>query len=192
MDTRERTFRSCRLVTTIVSVVAAALSATAFADEWTVEQDARAKAADNPACALLIAAEVRKITGYPDYNVSPGDPRGQGVAGGYSCQYVAPAFGAGKGPRISLVLIEGKDWTAQNRLLMKLPAACTREPAPGIGDDAYFEVCPTPRPIRASPLYVKAGTKDLIAQMDIEAPDSEATLRQSVMALAKAAVAKLR
>ncbi|MCA1649298.1 MAG: hypothetical protein LC753_03155 [Acidobacteria bacterium] len=135
---------------------------------------------------------MRKITGYPGYNVSPGDLPGQGVAGGSSCQYAAPAFGDGKGPLVSLVLIEGKNWTAENRRLIKLPAACKREPAPGIGDDAYFEVCPTPRPIRTSPLYVKAGAKDLIVQMDIEAPDTEATLRPKVIALANAAVAKFR
>jgi hypothetical protein len=192
MVTSGRTFRSWKLVTTIVSVVAAALIAGTSADVWTVERSARANQAPNPACALLSAAEVRKITGYPDYNVSPGDPPGQGVAGGSSCQYVAPAFGAGKGPLVSLVLIEGKDLTAQNRRLKKLPGACKRELAPGIGDDAYFEVCPAPRPIRTSPLYVKAGTKDLIVQIDIEAPDTEETLRPKIIALAKAAVAKLR
>ncbi|MCA1585907.1 MAG: hypothetical protein LC791_14445 [Acidobacteria bacterium] len=90
------------------------------------------------------------------------------------------------------MLIEGKDWTAQNRRLIKLPAGCKREPVPGIGDEAYFEICSTPRPLRTSPLYVKAGAKDLIVQIDIEAPDSEVTMRPKVIALAKAAVAKLR
>jgi hypothetical protein len=165
------------------------LSPSASAKTWAQNPGAQSTAAQNPACALLSAAEVRKITGFPDYNVSPGDPPADGRS---SCQYVAPAFGGGKGPLVSLVLIEGKDWTAQNRRLMKLPPACKREAASDIGDDAYFEVCPTPRPFRTSPLYVKAGAKDLIVQIDIQAPDTEVTLRPKVIALAKAAVAKLR
>ena len=158
-------------------------------------QSQRAEA--NPACAVLSVAEVRKITGYPDYRVSPGDPPGQGAGGGASCQYVAPAFGVDakgnptipKGPLISLVLIDGKDWTRS----AKHPSGCKREPAPGIGDEAYFEVCPSPAKLRRSyPLYVKAGSRDLIVQMDIVEPDTEPSVRSKVVALAKAAVAKLR
>ena len=187
-----RMSRSSRVVTAILSAAVAALSPTASAAVRGLARGGQANAAQIPACALLSVTEVRKITGYADYNVSPGDPTGQGVAGGSSCQYVAPAFGAAKAPLVSLVLINGKDWTAQNRRLMKLPVGCNREPVPGLGDDAYFEFCPNPRPFRTSPLYVKAGAKDLIVQIDIEAPNTEATMRPKVIALAKAAVAKLR
>ena len=93
-----------------------------------------------------------------------------------------------KGPLLSLVLIEGKNYTKTN------PArtGCRREAAAGVGDEAYFEVCPESRLRRTPPLYVKAGTKDLILQLDIEAPETDASLRPKVIALAKAAVAKLR
>ena len=45
---------------------------------------------------------------------------------------------------------------------------------------------------RTAPLYVKAGSKDLIVQLDIEPPDTEAALRPKAIAVAKAAAAKLR
>lgn len=193
MVTSGRTFRllRCGVLATSGCMAAVALTAPASADVRR-ERAAQANATKNPACAVLSEAEVRKITGYPDHNMSPGDPPGQGAGGGSSCQYVTPAFGATKAPMVSLVLIDGKNWTSENRRLVKLPAGCKREPVPALGDEAYFEVCPAPRPIRTSPLYVKAGTKDLIVQIDIQAPDTEATLRPKVIALAKAAVAKLR
>ena len=186
-----RTIRSRRRSMTPL-LVAAALTLTAA-----LEIRAQAR---TPACALLSVAEVRQITGYPGYgdHVS-GSPPGEGAGGGSSCQYRAPAFAVDasgnpitppKGPLVSLVLIEGKGWTALVRR-MKLPPGCKWEPVAGVGDEAYFEVCPS-SPDRTSPLYVKAGAKDLIVQIDIEAPDTEATMRPKVIALAKAAVAKLR
>jgi hypothetical protein len=45
---------------------------------------------------------------------------------------------------------------------------------------------------RTAPLYVKAGNKDLILQMDVDSPDTEASLKPKLIALAKAAAAKLR
>jgi hypothetical protein len=61
-----------------------------------------------------------------------------------------------------------------------------------VGDDAFFEVCPIPRPTRSAPLYVKIGTNDFIIQMDIEAPATATSVKDTVIAIAKAAVAKVR
>jgi len=62
----------------------------------------------------------------------------------------------------------------------------------GVGDDAFFESCPNPKLTRSAPLYVKVGTNDLIVQLDIKTPATEASARTTVIAVAKAAVAKLR
>ena len=155
--------------------------------------------AQNPACALFTAAEIRTITGFSGYeNPSPGDDPGQGAGGGASCQYSKPVFPrvdasgkavpTGKGPMLSIVLIDGKVYTRT----AKLAPGCTRESVSGVGDEAYFAVCASSREMRTAPLYVKAGSKDLIVQLDIEPPDTEAALRPKVIAVAKAAAAKLR
>jgi hypothetical protein len=63
----------------------------------------------------------------------------------------------------------------------------------GVGDEAFFEVCPSAgRLSRTPPLYVKSGSKDLIVQMDIESSDADAAIRSKVLAVAKAAAAKVR
>jgi hypothetical protein len=140
----------------------------------------------NPACALLTTAEVRTVTGFAGYgNPSPGDPPGQGAGGGASCQYEATS---GKGPLLSIVLIEGKNYTQT----VPIGRGCNKETAAGVGDQAFFEVCPAARRFRTPPLYVKAGTRDLIVQMDIKTPDTDTTIRPKVIAVAKAAVAKLK
>jgi hypothetical protein len=155
--------------------------------------------AQNPACALLTPAEIRTITGFPGYqNPSPGDAPGEGVGGGASCQYSKPVFPSvdasgkpvpsGKGPMVSIVLIDGKDYTRTARL----GPGCTKESVSGVGDEAHFVVCASSRVQRTAPLYVKAGSRDLIVQLDIEPPDTEAALRPKTIAIAKAAAAKLR
>ena len=75
---------------------------------------------------------------------------------------------------------------------MPLPEGCTREDVKGVADDAFFQNCPDPRSKRSSPLFVKAGANDLILQMDIEPPATAARVREIVLELARAAVAKLR
>ena len=153
--------------------------------------------AQNPACAVLTADEVKSITGFSGYGrPSPGDPPGEGAGGGASCQFSAPEFAVDakgnavqqKGPLLSIVLIEGKNYTKT----VPIARGCRKEAAPGVGDEAFFEVCPDSRLQRTPPLYVKAGTKDLILQMDVEKPDTDSSLRPKVIALAKAAAAKLR
>ena len=157
---------------------------------------ARGGGGQNPACALLTVEEVRKITGFQGYDrPSPGDDIGEGVGGGASCQYEAPSFAIdgrgnptapGKGPLLSVVLIEGKNYTQT----LPVRQGCRKEPVPGVGETAFFEVCPASKLARTSPLYVKSGSRDFLFQLDIQAPDTEATLRPKLIGLAQAAVAK--
>jgi len=152
----------------------------------------------NPACSILTPEELQKVTGFPGYKrPSPGDPPGQGAGGGASCQYqsMGPSVDARgnaveeKGPLLSLVLIDGKNYTKT----MPIGRGCKKEAVSGVGDEAYFEVCPSAgRLSRTPPLYVKSGSKDLIVQMDIDSPDTVDTIRPKVTAVAKAAAAKLR
>lgn len=125
-----------------------------------------AQGAPTPACALLSVAEVRTITGrqnYPDH--VDGDPDGEGAGGGSSCQYGGPSMvPGGSTPLLSVVLVKGQNWTERSRSFT-LPAGCQREPVAGVGEEAFFESCPASRSRRSSPLYVKAGTNDLIVQM---------------------------
>lgn len=151
----------------------------------------------NPACTVLTAEEIRNITGFPGYrSPSPGDPAGEGAGGGASCQFegVGPTVDAKgnpvdlKGPLLSIVLIEGKNYSHTK----PVGNGCKKEPVPGVGDEAYFEDCPTWISSRTAPLYVKVGNKDLILQIDIDKPDTQASMRPKLIALAKAAAAKLR
>lgn len=152
----------------------------------------------NPACNILTPEDLRTITGFPGYKrPSPGDAGGQGAGGGASCQYqsTGPTVDARgnvineKGPLLSLVLISGKNYTKT----MAIGRGCKKEVVSGVGDEAFFEVCPsTGKLSRTAPLYVKSGMKDLIVQIDIESPDTDATIRPKVIAVAKAAAMKVR
>ena len=152
----------------------------------------------NPACNILTPEELRSLTAFPGYKrPSPGDAAGQGAGGGASCQYesTGPSVDARgnaineKGPLLSLVLIEGKNYTKT----MPMARGCKKDAVSGVGDEAFFEVCPSAGKLsRTPPLYVKSGSKDLIVQMDIDSPDTEATIRPKVIAVAKAAAAKVR
>jgi hypothetical protein len=145
-----------------------------------------------PACALLTVDDVRKATGRSEYpRSSDGDQLGEGAGGGSSCQYGGSSFAPGPhAPMVSFVLIPGKNWTKTSRGF-KLAQGCTREDVKGVGEDAFFESCPT-RSRRGPPLYAKVGTNDIIVQMDVEPPATVESTKQLVIAVAKAAVAKLR
>jgi hypothetical protein len=159
---------------------------------------ARGAQSSNAACNILTPEELRAITGFPGYRrPSPGDPGGQGAGGGASCQYssTGPSVDARgnpvdeKGPLLSLVLIEGKNYPRT----MPIARGGRKEAVSGVGDEAFFEVCPSAgRLSRTPPLYVKSGSKDLIVQMDIESSDADAAIRSKVLAVAKAAAAKVR
>jgi hypothetical protein len=149
-----------------------------------------AQDSDTPACKALPIPEVRRITGTDYPNHSDGEANGTG--GGSSCQYGGPSMMPGKStPMLSFVLIPGKNYTETRRKAPTRPG-CTWEPAPGVGDAAYFESCPNSKIRRSSPLYVKAGTNDFILQLDIEPPATEASARPTLIALGKAVATKLR
>lgn len=63
-----------------------------------------------------------------------------------------------------------------------------REDAPGVGDDAVVEACPNDR---GPTVHASVGANDLLVQIDAK-PATEASARKTVLALAKAAAAKVR
>lgn len=145
------------------------------------------------ACALLSVAEIRKITGQRGYadEASASDPSDRVAGGGTACRYEAGFLAPPPNPPVvNLVLIRGKSYTQLQRT-MKLPAGCRRELVQGVGEDAFFWYCSAPKEYR-SPLYVKKGANDLIVQIDRKPPATDASVRATTIAVAKAAAAKLR
>ena len=195
---RERSCCVSRTAMLVAVWLTVAVSATVGQQVAAQGRDGGSPKSGNPACNVLTPEELRTITGFPGYKrPSPGDPAGQGAGGGASCQYESsgPSVDARgnaineKGPLLSLVLIDGKNYTKT----MPMARGCRKETVSGVSDEAFFEICPSAgRLSRTPPLYVKAGAKDLIVQMDIESPDTEATIRPKVIAVAKAAAAKMR
>jgi hypothetical protein len=150
---------------------------------------AQAQSAPNPACALLTAADLQKITGKSYDPGDEGDAMGDGAGGGASCQWGDP--GTSGPPMISVVYIPangGKGYTEINRSRPPRPG-CEREPASGLGDAAYIDSCPKDRGPAA---YIKVGANDLIVQMDVRAPGTAASVKPTLIAVSKAAVAKTR
>lgn len=151
-----------------------------------------ATAAPTPACALLSVAEVRQITGVAAYGSAWGVGPGEAVGGGSSCAYEEGASSFERPPMIGFTLISGKGWT-QRRRTMRLPEGCKRVTVEGVGDDAFYESCPSKSAKRrVDPLYVKVGPNDLVVEMDVRPPATEESSRRTVVALAKAVAAKLR
>jgi len=151
-----------------------------------------AQGAPTPACAALSVAEVRRITGQADYpDFADGDPPGQGAGGGSSCQYGGSSMMGKSTPMLSFVLIPGKNWT---QVILKSPLrpGCKLESLAGVGDVAFFEVCKNSGLRRSSPLYVKVGTQDIILQLDLQATATDASVRPTLIALAKAVASKLK
>ena len=167
-------------------------SAIVIASLGTASELRAQSAGQTPACALLTVDDVRKATGRSEYpRSSDGDQLGEGAGGDSSCQYGGSSFAPGPhAPMVSFVLIPGKNWTKTSRGF-RLAQGCTREDVKGVGEDAFFESCPT-RSKRGPPLYAKVGTNDIIVQMDIEPPATAESTTQLVIAVAKAAAAKLR
>jgi len=146
-----------------------------------------------PACALLSAAEIGRATGLTYPEGDNGDEEGEGIDGGSGCIWGGASFGPGdQPPMIGFALIRGGKHYTENRRTIKLLPGCKRESVAGVGDDAFFEACPKGKSKRTDPLYVKVGANDLLIEMDIEPPATAASARQAVIAVAKAAAAKLR
>ena len=153
---------------------------------------AESAGAQTPACALLSVEEVRKITGIAAYARNWGMGSGQAVGGGSSCAYQDALSSIERLPMIGFSLIPGKGWTERRRT-MRLPEGCTRVSVSGVGDDAFYESCPSKTPKkRVDPLYVKIGSNDIVVEMDIRPPVTEASAKSTVVALAKAVAAKLK
>lgn len=151
----------------------------------------RAGNSANPACALLTTAEVRAASGH-DYDAGDeGDAPGEGLGGGSSCQWGGAGFGPGKRlPMLGLVLIPRRQQSFTEAGLRRKPReGCTREQVRGLGELAYVEVCARSRgPV----VYVKVGAHDLVVQLDAEPPATAASVKPALLAVARAAAAKLR
>jgi len=151
-----------------------------------------AQSDDTPACKLLSVAEVQKITGISSYARAWGMPLGQATGGGSSCAFQEAMSSLERLPMIGFTLVPGKGWT-QRRRTMRLPVGCSRVQVAGVGDDAFYESCPTTgTKRRLEPLFVKVGSNDLVVEMDIRAPVTEESARKAVVALAKNVAAKLK
>jgi len=151
-----------------------------------------AQSADTPACKLLSVAEVQKITGVASYQHAWGMGPGEAVGGGSSCAFEQAVSSLERLPMIGFSLIPGKGWTERRRT-MQLPSGCKRVPVAGVGDDAFYEECPSKTPKRRiEPLYVKVGSNDIVVEMDIRPPVNDASARNATVALAKVVAAKLK
>jgi hypothetical protein len=149
----------------------------------------QAQSAPNPACGLLTAAGLKKITGKSYDEGSAGDAMGEGAGGGASCQWGEPGS---TGPAmISVVYIPAKGGNGYTEIYRgRTPRpGCQREPVSALGDAAFIESCPKDRGPVA---YIKVGANDLIVQMDVLPPGTAASVKPTLIAVAKAAVAKAR
>jgi hypothetical protein len=178
-----------RLIVPILAAVSMMLGFPAATNLYAQAEGWREK--PTPACALLSASEISKAAGRTYPEGSNGDNEGEGIAGGSGCTWGGASIGPGdEPPMVGLALIRGKSYTTQRRA-GKPPQGCKVEPVQGVGDEAFFESCPKGKLKRTDPLYVKAGANDLIIEMDVEPPATEVSARQTVIAMAKAAVANL-
>lgn len=144
----------------------------------------------NPACALLSVDEVRQITAEPAYTgPSPGE-NDTGQAGGTaSCQYGGRSATGGKSTaRISVTLIPKGIKAAEAQRKQPLRAGCTREDVKDLGDDGLYEAC------EAGPgavVVTRKGASDVLVQIQVK-PGTDPAAKATVIALARAALAKVR
>lgn len=143
-----------------------------------------------PACALLSVDEIRELTGRADYpDDTDGDAAGEGLGGGSSCVYGGRVWGSEYPPEVAVVLIPGRGWTERRRGVL-LAEGCERDEVSGVGENAFFESCPGSTRVT---LYARAdAANDLAFGVEILPPATEASLRPIVIAVARAAIAKLR
>jgi hypothetical protein len=174
------------IIPTVSAVLTAVLTTTVVS--MLAGQSSDRQPTPTHACALLSAAKVRNVMGRQDYSAGEeGDAPGEGLGGGSSCGYGLPGDWP---PRLAVVLIPargGVSWTTRRRGV-QLYQGCKREQLSGIGDDAFVELSPTEGP----DVYAKAGAFDLVVHMNLVPPATAASVKPAVVAVAKAAVAKLR
>lgn len=176
------------------AIVSAILTTATAAPSETLAQTPRlGEKAESPACDLLGTDDVRKITGRQEYGEgSTGDAPGEGLGGGTSCQWGRMTFMGENPPTVSVILVpsgKGKRYVDQ-RKNYKLAPGCKLDRVSGVGEEAFFEDCPKAREL---PLFVKArGENDLVVAMEIRAPATPDSAKPTIVALAKAALAKMR
>jgi hypothetical protein len=150
----------------------------------------RAHAQANPACTLLTLDEIREASGQSYDSGDPGDEL-EGGFGRASCQWGGASFMPGKEkPMLSLVLVPNtKGSYAAGAVNAALRKGCAREKLSGVGDVAFMETCEKDRGPAA---FANAGKWDLIVQMDVVPSATAASVKPAIVAVAKAAAARLR
>ncbi len=178
-------------ITRLASLLLAAYVSPALTDACAQTSQRASREASNPACTLLTLDEIRSASGQAYHDASAGDDLGEGLGAGASCQWGGASFLPGQdSPLLSLVVTPNKkqSWT---EVASKSPPrrGCTREKLSSVGEVAFIETC---EGARGPVAYAKAGTWDLVVQMDARPPVTAASIKPRIAAVAKAAAAKLR
>jgi hypothetical protein len=150
----------------------------------------RAHAQANPACTLLTLDEIRKESGQSYDSGVPGDEL-EGGFGRASCQWGGASFMPGEEkPMLSVVLIPNtKNSYAAGAVNIAPRKGCAREKLSGVGDVAFMEFCEKDR---GPTTYANVGKWDLMVEMDVLPPATAASVKPAIVAVAKAAAARLR
>lgn len=140
------------------------------------------KAGPSPACELITSAEFAKITGRKANAAAEGT---QLANGGSSCD-----FSGG-----NVTLFSGAQSSASYDKLLKAfkKDNTPREPVAGIGDRAYF-MAPKPRDQyegQYGVLVVSRGQHTLAVALETEKAETPQSLQPKLIAVAKAAIARL-
>jgi hypothetical protein len=132
------------------------------------------------ACAVLPAAEVKRLVGLPDplnlYTKMP--PEEEPVGRGSSCNY----------PDVH-VQIDPFTWSTIESVRTRTPAEY--EAIPGIGEAAYLHAN-RKSSLEFAELYARIGPHVLTIQLDVPDGKTTAAVKPNVIALAQAYAAKLR
>ena len=184
---------------TLIHAAALALAATGTTVLAAQSGGAAAQPA-NAACALVTEKEVEAATGL-DYDPgSPIEAAYERIPGGATCHWGGPGGGLSATgvlvrddkPEIGITLIANSprgshtEWQRKQRLLR----GCTRESAPGIGGDAFAEICEQ-APYGVS-VYARTGKRDVLVRVyHVERKGwSKASVKPAAIALAKVAAAR--
>jgi hypothetical protein len=161
----------------LTGLIAAAVGATLQAQARSGRPDAAPRIR---ACALLPAAEVKRLAALPDplnlFEKLP--PEEEPVGSGSSCNY----------PSLH-VQIDPFAWSTIDSLRTRNPSQF--EAVPGVGDAAFVRANKASS-IEFAELYARVGPHILTIQMDVPDGKTTASVKPGLVALANAYVAKLR
>jgi hypothetical protein len=144
------------------------------------------------ACSLLSVADVRRITGMANIpDRTSGHAPGEGVGGGSSCIYggkrgLVPQPDATPAIQVALISPQEAKKYFDEYGRTGAPKGAKVEPVSGVGDAAYGYVG-----LQGLTLWVRKGQHTLVTAMEIKPPATAESVRPTVVAVAKAAVAKL-